>query len=156
ARSRPVGSRTVTLPQDEQPDEQPAHPDDSPAGHEARSVAAVSHHVAVARTSFDDDPPTADVQGDRHTPRHPAKGAAALFRALNADERVSWALLSAGKRPLVGAVTDSRLLLFPLTDPNAEPRVLVAPYTFSEGKKKLLGHQVTVLDARGTQAELLL
>ena len=67
-----------------------------------------------------------------------------------------WAFGSLGMRQKVGALTDSRLLLFPLSEPDAAPQVLVAPYTLQTGKKKILGQAVRVRDARGTQADLLL
>ena len=102
------------------------------------------------------DPRTAGVRGDRINRRQLSKRAPALFRALEPGERVMWALGSLGMRPKVGALTESRLLLFPLTEPDGTPEVLMAPYTLQAGKKKILGQAVTVRDVRGARTELLL
>lgn len=112
--------------------------------------------VAVQGFSIHSDPRTAGVGGERANRRELAKHARALFGMLGPSERVLWVLGSPGLRPLVGALTTSRLLLFSQTDRNAAPEVVSAPFTLEVGRKKFLGQAVTVRDPHGAEADLTL
>lgn len=112
--------------------------------------------AAMPADPLNADPRTASVQGPRTNRRELSKRAQALLRTLGPGEHAQWALLSTGMRPKVGAITDSRLILFSIAELGPAPQVLVAPYTLMDGNKKIVGQAVTVRDRHGTQADLIL
>lgn len=112
--------------------------------------------TAMPADPLNTDPRTASVQGPRTNRRELSKRAQALLRTLEPGEQAQWALLSTGMRPKVGAITDSRLILFSIAELDPVTQVLVAPYTIQDGKKKILGQTVTVRDRDGAEADLTL
>lgn len=123
----------------------------------APDVTVVRHHVAVPTYSFNRDPRTTYIGGSRLSRRELAKHSEGLFAVLGPVEDVRWAMVGAGLRPKVIAVTDFRLLVFSATDPAlAVPQQLWAPYRLTPPTPALLGRAVTVYDSRGSKVELVL